>query len=121
MPVRTLYYNFRVFLHKSNWKLLEVIYQKRFGKQIKLPRYQGRALLGVFFFICKILLLNQPINKSSIHRRCVFKNFTKITGKHQCVKSIQIRRFFWSVFCRIHTEYGEILSRSAPVSKSLCS
>ena len=27
-------------------------------------------------------------------------------GQH-CAKSIQIRRFFWSVFSRIRTEYGE--------------
>ena len=25
------------------------------------------------------------------------------------MKSVQIRRFFWSVFSRIRTEYGEIL------------
>ena len=27
-----------------------------------------------------------------------------------CVKSVQIRSFFWSVFSRIRNEYGEILS-----------
>ena len=27
-----------------------------------------------------------------------------------CVKSVQIRSHFWSVFSRIQTEYGEILS-----------
>ena len=26
-----------------------------------------------------------------------------------CVKSVQMRSFFWSVFSRIRTEYGEIL------------
>ena len=30
-----------------------------------------------------------------------------------CVKSVQIRSFFWSVFSRILTEYGEILRISA--------
>ena len=29
-----------------------------------------------------------------------------------CVKSVQIRTFFWSVFPRIRTEYGEIRSIS---------
>ena len=29
-----------------------------------------------------------------------------------CVKSIQIQSFFWSVFSRIRTEYGEIRSMS---------
>ena len=32
-----------------------------------------------------------------------------------CVKSVQIRSFFWSVFSRIRTEYGEIL-RISPYS-----
>ena len=32
-----------------------------------------------------------------------------------CVKSVQIRSFFWSVFSRIRTEYGEIL-RTSPYS-----
>ena len=32
-----------------------------------------------------------------------FENFT-------CLKSAQIRSFFWSVFSRIRTEYGEIPS-----------
>ena len=27
-----------------------------------------------------------------------------------CVKSVQIRSFFWSVFSRIRTEYGDIVS-----------
>ena len=31
-----------------------------------------------------------------------------------CVKSVQIRRFFWSVLSRIRTEYGEILSVFSP-------
>ena len=29
--------------------------------------------------------------------------------KYHCVKCVQIRSFFWSVFSRIWTEYGEIL------------
>ena len=29
-----------------------------------------------------------------------------------CVKSVQIRSFFWSVICRIRTEYREIRSIS---------
>ena len=33
----------------------------------------------------------------------------ELSTKH-CVKSVQIRSFFWSVFYHIRTEYGEILS-----------
>ena len=39
-------------------------------------------------------------------------------NKH-CVKSVQIRSFFWSVFFRIWTEYGEILRISPYLSVSL--
>ena len=35
--------------------------------------------------------------------------------KH-CIKSVQIRSFFWSVFSRIRTEYGEILYISSVFS-----
>ena len=31
---------------------------------------------------------------------------------NNCVKNVPIRRFFWSVFSYIQTEYGEILSIS---------
>ena len=34
-----------------------------------------------------------------------------VTVKH-CVKSVQIRRFFWSLFSRIWTEYGYLLRKS---------
>ena len=41
-----------------------------------------------------------------------------------CVKSVQIRSFFWSVFFRIHTEYGKIRTRKNAVfghiSHSVC-
>ena len=33
--------------------------------------------------------------------------FSKIQHNH-CVNSVQIRIFFWSVFSRIRTEYGNI-------------
>ena len=33
-------------------------------------------------------------------------------GNGHCVKSVQIRSFFWSVFFRTQTEYGEIRSIS---------
>ena len=32
-----------------------------------------------------------------------------VNKKFHCVKSAQIRSFFWPVFSRIRTEYGEIL------------
>ena len=45
-------------------------------------------------------------------------NLTKILLRYkifQCAKSVQIQSFFWSVFSRIRTEYGEIF-RISPYS-----
>ena len=41
----------------------------------------------------------------------IYKFHTHKTNIH-CVKCVQIRSFFWSVFSRIRTEYGEIRSIS---------
>ena len=38
--------------------------------------------------------------------------FNKEFASKHCVKSVQTRGFFWSVFSRIRTEYGEIRSIS---------
>ena len=32
--------------------------------------------------------------------------------KIHCIKSVQIRSFFWSVFSHIRTEYGDLLCKS---------
>ena len=42
--------------------------------------------------------------------------FWKIKIEHYCVKSVQIKSFFWSVFSSIWTKYGEIqyLSKFSP-------
>ena len=44
----------------------------------------------------------------------MFRRFFK-NDKQRCVKCVQIRSFFLSVFSRIRTEYGEIL-RISPYS-----
>ena len=41
----------------------------------------------------------------------VFKKDLKLSKRH-FVKSFQIRSFFWSIFCFIWTEYGDLLSKS---------
>ena len=46
---------------------------------------------------------------NSDNQRNLFKN---CTGNLHCVKSVQIRSFFWSVFSCIRTEYGDLRSKS---------
>ena len=38
------------------------------------------------------------------------RNFRNSTEIMHCVKSVQMRSFFWSIFFRIRSEYGEIQS-----------
>ena len=45
---------------------------------------------------------------NSSFQHCIVQNTCSHNHQHY-VKSVQIRSFFWSVFSRIHTEYGEIL------------
>ena len=35
-----------------------------------------------------------------------------VLGKNHCLKSVQIRSFFWFVFSCIRTEYGDLLRKS---------
>ena len=40
-------------------------------------------------------------------------HYIKTKALLHCVKSVQIRSFFWSVFSCIRTEYGDLRSKSA--------
>ena len=67
-----------------------------------------------------------PSNVNSLHNknRLAIKTSSKVHFQSQssnyCVKSVQIRSWFWSEFSRIRTEYGEILCISPyPVRKKL--
>ena len=39
------------------------------------------------------------------------ENFSLFENKH-CLKSVQIRSYFWSLFSCIQNEYGHLLSKS---------
>ena len=42
-------------------------------------------------------------------------SMTCVSSRANCVKSVQIRNYFWSVFSSIRTEYGEIRTRNNSV------
>ena len=50
-------------------------------------------------------------DRQSNHKKDISMFIENYTGMH-CVKSVQIRSVFWSVFSRIWTEYGKILGIS---------
>ena len=73
-------------------------------------KYQWRSLHYV-----KLQLSDSLFNATRLHRKCSRKNPLKFqqaiasTLKFWfCVKSVQIRRYFWFVFSCIRTEYGDL-------------
>ena len=46
-----------------------------------------------------------------ISRRLIFVFAKYVMFINHCVKSVQIRSFFWSVFSRFWTEYGDLRSK----------
>ena len=63
----------------------------------------------ITFFKGNTDVLVETINRSKTETRIEIE--IKNENIH-CVKSVEIRSFFWSVFCRIRTEYGDIRSIS---------
>ena len=57
-----------------------------------------------------------PVNHS---RYCIYVSYltqtTQIAWRYHCIRNVQIRSFFWSVFSSIRTEYGDWL-RNSPYS-----
>ena len=88
---------------------------KRFSNLVFKFFHRWEATLQVFCIISVLIFFS-----FENHQECVgvvkFKfvtgNFCKIIHQswYHCVKSVQIWSFFWIVFSRISTEYGEIRS-----------
>ena len=59
-------------------------------------------------------LLIKNVFRSDVYWTLAYKYIDpmKKSLDHHCVKSVEIRGFFWSLFSRIRTEYGEIQSIS---------
>ena len=73
-------------------------------------KYQWQSLHYV-----KLQLFDSLFNATRLHRKCSRKNPLKfqqaiasILKIWFCVKSVQIRRYFWFVFSCIRTEYGDL-------------
>ena len=57
---------------------------------------------------CNLQAVLTCCGKSYDCQSIIISSDSNLLGSH-CVKSVQIRSFFWSLFSRIRTEYGEIL------------
>ena len=85
---------------------------------VTFPR--KKEIIWKFLHICNkhscLENLHEICRESSYRFVQIFsKTFRSSPDDHHCVKSVQIRSFFWSVFSRIWTEYEEIL-RISPYS-----
>ena len=60
------------------------------------------------------LILIRSVSRNQIHviARMSKKGFSLRTSRTYCVKSVQIKSFFWPAFSCIRTEYGDLLSNS---------
>ena len=58
------------------------------------------------------------IRKKHVQQACVFRSkkisYRKCEVTLHCVKSVQIRNFFWSMFFLVHSEYKKIWTRKTP-------
>ena len=89
-------------------------------QKLEAPKFKKKLYHKQYEFIEEQLdLLKDAIEL--IEHEAVMRVLGSLEGiidnlkKKHCVKSVQIRIFFWSVFSRIRTEYGEIL-RISPYS-----
>ena len=69
--------------------------------------------------------LNQGVIKSGRFLRnyvltyYLLQSLLHLSRRIHCMKSVQMRSFFWSVFSRIRTEYGEIRTYCSVLSPNV--
>ena len=67
-----------------------------------------------FFYLCDLI---PPFQRSSRNKSCTYEPFCRTVSFENpfylhCVKSVQLRSYFWSVFSCIRREYGDLRSKS---------
>ena len=74
----------------------------------ELVTFTEKILLKSFIFLCSVKWFSPQSSESQIYfwLQPVKLQFSIIGNKLYCLKSVQIRSFFWSVFTCIWTEYG---------------
>ena len=103
-----------ILFRSSSFKQFRLIVQFNFDFHKLSP---CKSIISKYFFslydFIDVVLVSFILSLNMfVHFSVSIVNFEQITIKgryRHCVKSVQIRSFFWSVFSRIWTEYGEIL------------
>ena len=90
---------------------------KKYKKKIKFPIFffqktflANFSTLQEFERTLGFLILFRLLQKCC-YIKIIFVSKFELLLLFRCVKSVQIRSFFWSVFSLIRTEYGEILRK----------
>ena len=103
---------------KSRKTLEELLRQRRMmslkkkllkkGDESSYSRLINRVLYTAISFDLKRVFIGLIWEKNILQILYKIRKFRLILNLYHCVKCVQIWSFFWSVFSRIRTEYGEI-------------
>ena len=99
----------KIYFSNKTMELINLPFILNNSQLVSLLKY----LLCTFVTPTVVYSLQQPKSSSIFY----FKKFVCGTNADQflteyCVKSVQIRSFFWSVFSCIRTKYGDLLRKS---------
>ena len=89
--------------------------------RLSLINHSAKAIHHYIPFLTIILDITHFTNQEIILKRLYMWNCLFSLVNQHCVKSVQIRSFFWSVFSHIRTEYGEIMIHVVRKGGSSCS
>ena len=102
----------------SNFNSESIITPSNFSWELAAIEIPSTETISGFLELSKIwdfpglafkwLFLNQ--RKSLVAEACNSNATLGLSVAHHCVKSVQIRSYFWSVFSSIGTGYGEIIN-----------
>ena len=105
---KTYHVSHHYFMTTNSWMILEKRPKfKKFSEMLNVS--PEHSFKGVFDKTGKSIDLIRKLR--NFYRNHLFYEFINLLITH-CVKCVQIRSFFWSVFSRIQTEHGEIRSIS---------
>ena len=100
--------------HRRTLKVLVVCKQHENGKLL-LSWWAAKLMSHWWLSLYYIYKYKEPYNQNLRACQTCFLTFSKTNNTLDCVKSVQIRSFFCSVFSRIQSKYGKIRTRKNSV------
>ena len=97
--------------YKINFECQSFFFQggiKKYYFVSRFPDFDSILIPTCFIFLMKQVLSRR---KQSLDLLCWFLYDRDLPHERRCLKRVQIRSFFWSVFSRIQSKYGQIRTR----------